>query len=125
MPLLGGNAPSGITWEEYARLTKAIAADDIPDWVRARQAQITRGLEFVAPKPKLKHALPLNTNIIASAFAEFGSVFRAYEPEGLDVWYIQMADMDQGTGYNIILYELRGEWLCSSIERVKLFRLDF
>ena len=98
--------------------------EPIPAWVKARQTHITSSLEFVAPKPKLTHALPLNTDIIANALAEFGSVFRAYEPEGLDVWYIQMADMDRGTGYNIVLYEHMGEWLCSSIERVKLFRPD-
>jgi hypothetical protein len=97
----------------------------IPAWVRARQAQITSALKFEPPRPKLKKALPLTQEHLADALAELGSVFHAYELEGLDVWFVKLVDMDRGTGHNVILYEFRGEWLCSSIERVKLFRLSF
>ena len=116
MPLLGANP----AWLMYP------PDEPVPDWVRARQAQATRGLEFVAPKPKLKHALPLTRAYLDYALAEFGVVVEARELEGLDVWFITTMEDMHGEGQRrIVLYEHMGEWLCSSIERVKLFRPDY
>lgn len=87
----------------------------VPAWVRRRQTSAANALGF--EPPKRDKALPLAKEDIIDALSVSFTVMEARELDGLDVWFVLAikAELNVFGTYEIILYEHKGEWVCSSI----------
>lgn len=91
---------------------------DVPDWIKARQVHAANALDF--QPPKREKALPLDPDQISDALAEHWLVIEARELDGLDVWFVLATKVSKFGYYQIILYEFKGDWLCSSITELPM-----
>lgn len=90
--------------------------DGVPSWVRRRQVQAANALDF--QPPKRDKALPLDPDQIDDALNEHFTLIETRELDGLDVWFVLALKSGTLDKYEIIMYEYRGEWVCSSITKL-------
>lgn len=93
--------------------------DGVPAWVRRRHVQATDALLRDFQPPKRDKALPLTEEDIYNALAEHFQIIETCELDGLDVWFVLAIKTGSFDKYEIILYEYRGEWVCSSITKLE------
>lgn len=111
----GWSAPSLKPWWPAGAELPA-PADGVPAWVRRRQTSAANALDF--EPPKRDKALPLTEEDITNTLATSFAVVEAYELDSLDVWFVLARSVSKYDYYKIILYEHKGEWVCSSITLV-------
>lgn len=105
------NGPLG-DWERYWE-----EANSNPDWVKARQLHAVNTLAF-HPVKRTK-AKPLDHAQIRDALDEHFRVYSTRELVGLDVWFLETFNLTTGLGYDMILYEHRGDWHCLCVDERK------
>jgi hypothetical protein len=90
----------------------------VPDWLAERRLRAVNTLAFQAPKRT--KAQPLDHAQLRDALKEHFAVTSARELDGLDVWFLETWLLTTGVGYDMILYEHMGTWVCSSVREHKV-----